>query len=50
VRHVVARSDAHKWMGRAGYEMARSAHWGDLWPSAYDVNDKQQVVSSTERP
>lgn len=44
VRHVVARSDADKWMGSAGYELARSAQWGDLWPAAYDKNNKKQVV------
>uniref|UniRef100_A0A383V6H0 Uncharacterized protein n=1 Tax=Tetradesmus obliquus TaxID=3088 RepID=A0A383V6H0_TETOB len=30
-RHVVAKSDAKKWMGRAAYSMARDAQWGDLW-------------------
>jgi ribosomal protein RSM22 (predicted rRNA methylase) len=45
VRHTVARSDAHKWMGSAGYELAKSANWGDLWPAAYDANEKQQVVN-----
>lgn len=45
MRHVVARSDAHRWMGSAGYELAKSANWGDLWPAAYDANEKQQVVS-----
>jgi ribosomal protein RSM22 (predicted rRNA methylase) len=30
-RHVIAKSDARKWMGRAAYSMARDAQWGDLW-------------------
>lgn len=45
VRHVVARSDAQKWMGSAGYALAKSANWGDLWPSAYEGNEKQQAVN-----
>ena len=44
VRHVVAQSDGTKWMGRAAYQLARSANWGDLWPAAYNQNQKQQVV------
>lgn len=44
VRHIVARSDASKWMGKAGYEMANAANWGDLWPDFYRQNPKQQVI------
>jgi ribosomal protein RSM22 (predicted rRNA methylase) len=30
-RHIVAKSDARTWMGKAAYSMARDAQWGDLW-------------------
>jgi hypothetical protein len=46
VRHIVAKSDVAKQMGSAGWQLARSANWGDLWPAAYGQNEKQQVVSS----
>lgn len=46
VRHIVAKSDVAKQMGSAGWQLARSANWGDLWPAAYGQNEKQQLVSS----
>lgn len=46
VRHIVAKSDVAKQMGSAGWQLARSANWGDLWPAAYGQNEKQQVVST----
>lgn len=47
-RHVVSRSDAAKWMGSAGYALARSSQWGDLWPSFYNLNPKRQVLRQAE--
>ena len=50
-RHVVARSDAAKWMGRAAYRMARQLRWGDLWPGAYARgNARAQVVPPPAAP
>jgi hypothetical protein len=45
-RHVVARSDTKKWMGRAAYLMVQTANWGDLWPSFYNRNPKRQTLTS----
>jgi hypothetical protein len=49
-RHVVARSDAQAWMGKAAYRMAKQAHWGDLWPAFYNLNPKRQVVPPPVAP
>lgn len=48
-RHVVAKSDAGKWMGQAAYSLARSAEWGDLWPAFYGANPKVQVVGPAQQ-
>ncbi|KAI8463009.1 MAG: hypothetical protein J3K34DRAFT_527327 [Monoraphidium minutum] len=49
-RHVVARSDAQKWMGPAAYRLARQSRWGDLWPCFYRLNPKAQVVDPPAAP
>lgn len=43
-RHVVTRADGDKWMGRAGYRMARAMQWGDLWPEFYRLNPRKGVL------
>lgn len=35
VRQVLAAADRKTWLGPAGYALARSSKWGDLWPSYY---------------
>lgn len=35
VQQVVAVGDKRGWLGPAGYSLARSARWGDLWPGHY---------------
>lgn len=47
-RHIVAKSDAKKWMGRAAYKMVQQANWGDLWPTFYHDNPKKQVLVSQQ--
>jgi hypothetical protein len=37
-------------MGRAAYRLARQARWGDLWPSAYNLNPKRTVVPPPVAP
>ena len=44
----MSKSDAAKWMGSAGYSMARSSQWGDLWPSFYNLNPKRQVIKQAD--
>jgi ribosomal protein RSM22 (predicted rRNA methylase) len=44
-RHVVAKSDAGKAVGPAGYKLAQKAGWGDLWPSPYMRHTLKEVLT-----
>ena len=47
-RHVVAKSDARKAMGPAGYRIAQKAGWGDLWPAPYMAETRKEVLGPRE--
>ena len=49
-RHVVAKSDARKAVGPAGYRIAQKAGWGDLWPAPYMQHTRREVLAEAGAP
>lgn len=45
LQQVVAAADRRRWLGPAGYRLARKSRWGDLWPAYYQkhaINHKDR--------
>ena len=45
LQQVVAAADRRRWLGPAGYRLARKSRWGDLWPAYYQkhaINHKER--------
>ena len=45
LQQVVAAADRRRWLGPAGYRLARKSRWGDLWPAFY----QKHAINHRER-